>query len=652
MEENNNKKVPQLKENYMETLKNGIIEKKNIMNNMKKEINRLGKTFNRQQIKILNIEDKSSDEYEKQTAILYIISDQLEKEKENAKKLEDEIKNTIAVVRVGVQRNIDDLSQKVLKAQNDKNNLEVEIKTLETEKSKYKNTIEQVGTDSRIPENKKDTFVKNANKKLQELEGEISLKKSKMNYIFAEVPEYINQIDEMKDNLKYLDYDEIEKYEIKKTKQETEKAKKETEQTKEESNKAKQEAEQAKKEANKAKKEAEQSKAETEKEKKARKEAEKKLAEEQVKRQKLEQEKADREKAEEARKKVEEQAERKETNNPYREGEELPEEQTEGLYEGTQDKGTQNKEIQDKPKDMSKPYIYIGENAGDIVYDKKDQGVIKGRVRTALIEKRETYKKLRIKDMCKELAGNRVSATLLCRKINPRIISVMKNEPQMVYAYVKAIHNKEELPFTLFHELYGASKIKKFRMLKYTRAEAKSGAEVTGSLFNALNEGKVNDSQEKLASDYSLGELLDNAQISEQQKTAIKDYAIINGEEKAKIAYEHILSDARQKLLHIQKLKEATEKLPGKDTKTERKSDKEVTEESLDEKGLFSEKGENKPNDKKRRKDSNASFVDRVGKQDGKIEEEARKRADKKEELERVEGEIVYSGHQGPGIGE
>ena len=626
---------------------------------------RFGKKLERKKEKMKNIKDKDSEEYKKQASIVLKLSNQFSSKTKETEKSKEQVKNTIAVVRVGVQRNIDNLTQKVLETQNEKQNLEAEVKTLETEKIKYENTISQVGTDSRIPEDKKDVFVKNANKKIQELKEEISLKKSKILYISSELPEYINKIDEMKDNLKYLDYDEIEKYEIKQTKEETNKAKQEAEQTKEETNKSKKEeqakeeknkskkeVEQAKEETNKAKKEAEQAKAETEKEKQARKEAEKKLAEEQAKRQKLEQEKADREKAEEARKKAEEQAERKEKNNPYREGEELPEEQTEGLYEETQDKGTQNKEIQDKPKDMSKPNIYIGENAGDIVYDKKDQGVIKGRVRTALIEKRETYKKLRIKDMCKELAGNRVLAALLCRKINPRIISVIKNEPQMVYAYVKAIHNKEELPFTLFHELYGASKIKKFRMLKYTRAEAKSGAEVTGSLFNALNEGKVNDSQEKLASDYSLGELLDNAQISEQQKTAIKDYAIINGEEKAKIAYEHILSDARQKLLHIQKLKEATEKLPGKDTKTERKSDKEVTEESLDEKGLFSEKGENKPNDKKSRKDRNAGFVDRVGKQDGKLEEEARKRADKKEALERVEGEIVYSGHQGPGIGE
>ena len=601
---------------------------------------RFGKKLERKKEKMKNIKDKDSEEYKKQASIVLKLSNQFSSKTKETEKSKEQVKNTIAVVRVGVQRNIDNLTQKVLETQNEKQNLEAEVKTLETEKIKYENTISQVGTDSRIPEDKKDVFVKNANKKIQELKEEISLKKSKILYISSELPEYINKIDEMKDNLKYLDYDEIEKYEIKQTKEETNKAKQEAEQTKEETNKSKKE-EQAKEEKNKSKKEVEQAKAETEKEKQARKEAEKKLAEEQAKRQKLEQEKVDREKAEEARKKAEEQAERKEKNNPYREGEELPEEQTEGLYEETQDKGTQNKEIQDKPKDMSKPNIYIGENAGDIVYDKKDQGVIKGRVRTALIEKRETYKKLRIKDMCKELAGNRVLAALLCRKINPRIISVIKNEPQMVYAYVKAIHNKEELPFTLFHELYGASKIKKFRMLKYTRAEAKSGAEVTGSLFNALNEGKVNDSQEKLASDYSLGELLDNAQISEQQKTAIKDYAIINGEEKAKIEYEHILSDARQTIINTKKIDEKIAQMP----ETSQNMGKNIIERA-EAKKLFDEEG------KDGTKGSNASFVDRVGKQDGKLEEEARKRADKKEALERVEGEIVYSGHQDPGIGE
>ncbi len=44
MEENKKKvKVPELKENYMETLKNGIMEKKNTISNMQKTINEIRK---------------------------------------------------------------------------------------------------------------------------------------------------------------------------------------------------------------------------------------------------------------------------------------------------------------------------------------------------------------------------------------------------------------------------------------------------------------------------------------------------------------------------------------------------------------------------------------------------------------------------------
>ena len=349
---------------------------------------------------------------------------------------------------------------------------------------------------------------------------------------------------------------------------------------------------------------------------KAAEEEAKKLAEEQAKRQKLEQEKADREKAEEARKKAEEQAERKEKNNPYREGEELPKEQTEEQIE---------EQIEDK-----KPILYIAEANGYIAYSKEalNDDVKYSTIKEAKSEKRAKYNRLNIKGICSEIAGKRIASVLLYNKINPSIIKALENEPEMIYAYIQSIYNKEPLPFKLIHNLEGRNMIQRTLAMRYTIAEKRSGAAI--QISKELDKGREDNQQHTIEEDFSLLELLDNSDISEAQKTFIKNYAIMNGEDKAKMEYAHTLSDARHNL-HIQKFKEVAEKLPGKDTEATRNHKEEVTIESLNEKGLFSE-----GDSPSREPATNANFIDRVGEQDGTIEKNAKKAAEtKQEKLER-----------------
>lgn len=588
---------------------------------------RFGKKLERKKEKMKNIKDKDSEEYKKQASIVLKLSNQFSSKTKETEKSKEQVKNTIAVVRVGVQRNIDNLTQKVLETQNEKQNLEAEVKTLETEKIKYENTISQVGTDSRIPEDKKDVFVKNANKKIQELKEEISLKKSKILYISSELPEYINKIDEMKDNLKYLDYDEIEKYEVKE----------ENKDEKDKKDKAeKKDGQQEENSSNDKPTQEEQSEASEvqKKNEEIRRQAEI-IAEEKAARQRAEQEAIARKTKEEAR--------RKETNEPYREGEELPEEQTEGLYE---DGDEQEKEETNNQKSFI-PIMYISEADNKIGYYSNEQGDShNSTVKQALKEKKAKYNRLNIKEICKEIAGKRIASVLLYRKVNPRIIKALEDDPEMIHNYIKAIHNKEPLPFKLIHDVSGKSMIQRAMLKIYTVAEKASGARIN-TVDSNRGLGKGKESKQQIAQDeFSLEELLDNAQISEKQKTAIKDYAVMHGENEAKRAYDHTLADARQGL-HIKKFKEASQNLPGKGENAGKTSKGKVTKESLDQKGLFSEQGDTTT------KSKNADFVPKVGNGDGTLEKNARESAEnKKEGLERVEGEIVYSGHQGPGIGE
>lgn len=556
---------------------------------------KFGKRFESEKEKMKNMKDKDSEEYRKQGDIVLEVSNQFSLKTKEVEKLKEQAKNTIAVVKMSLQRNIDNLTQKVLEAQNQKNNLEAEIENLETSKSEYEKFIEQYAADTKISKDKKELVTKETMEEVQKVKDEISLRKSKMVYILVEVQEYISQIDEMKDNFKYLDYDEIEKYEVKEADKDEKDSKEEIQEQKDAREKSSEDEQLTPEE--KAKKE-EAARKETEvklaQEKEAREKAEAKLAQEQAKRQKLEQEKAGREKEEEEKRKTQEQAEREKTNKPYKEGEELPTEQTEEM----------------KTEEDMRPTLYISEADGLIAYFRDNvKDFEKGTtIREALNEKKEKYNRLNIKGICKEIAGKRIASAILYSKINPRIIKALENEPEMIQNYIEAIHNKEPLPFKLIHNVAKRSMIQRVLAMRYTIAEKASGAIIQTS--NMLIDGR-NNMQQK--SKYSLLELLDSTKISESQKTAIKDYAIINGEDKAKREYAHMLPHE--------------DKLGSKDD-----LDEDIVR--LEKKGLFSEKREN------------ADFVPRVGKKDGELEENARKSAKNKEEKnkEKGKGEIVSSG--------
>lgn len=603
--EKDTKKVPQLKENYMEILKNGVMEKKSIIEKTETTMEELSKRLKREQKDRDSIKDKKSKQFETKQRNVESISKQLKIKTEEAKKLKEQTKNTVAIVRMGLQRNIDNLTQKILEIQNSKNDLEEEIKTLQTEKDKYEKAIEECATDSRIPEDKREFAAKRASEKVQELKDEIDLKKAKVIYISADIPEYMEQLNEMQYNLQYVDYDKIDKYKPK----ETSKDEKDEQQEENSSDNITKEKQSKASELQKKDEEIREQAKIINEEKAARKRAEAELKQIKAEKQRAEQEEA-------ARKEQEEQARRKETNEPYREGEELPKEQTEEQIE---------EQIEDK-----KPILYIAEANGYIAYSKEalNDDVKYSTIKEAKSEKRAKYNRLNIKGICSEIAGKRIASVLLYNKINPSIIKALENEPEMIYAYIQSIYNKEPLPFKLIHNLEGRNMIQRTLAMRYTIAEKRSGAAI--QISKELDKGREDNQQHTIEEDFSLLELLDNSDISEAQKTFIKNYAIMNGEDKAKMEYAHTLSDARHNL-HIQKFKEVAEKLPGKDTEATRNHKEEVTIESLNEKGLFSE-----GDSPSREPATNANFIDRVGEQDGTIEKNAKKAAEtKQEKLER-----------------
>jgi len=646
--EENNKKVPKLRENYMETLKNGIMEHKAEIARMEKEAYRYGEIFQIEKKRRDNITNKESAEFELQDKIVSEALNDLREINEKSEKLKEKTKNTLSVVRIGLERKKEELSRQTLVAGE-------KLKQFQEEKSKYENFLSLGKSNPQIEnlsEENKEVALKKAADKIEKLENGIESLK-------ADVKGYMEQIDEIHNNLEYVDYDKISEYKGKKIdsneqkkddiesdntrkelgerlaqeqvkrekaekareeaeanaakeqadREKTEKAKKEAEEKAGKAEKARKEAEEKAEKAEKAREKAEanaaKEQADRKKAEKAREEAEKAREKAEAEKARLEQEKADREKAEETRRKAEEQAERQETNKPYREGEERPDEQTQEI----------------EPEEDSRPMIYISEADGVIKsYKDKVEDMENGAtIKQAFKEKGEIYNRLNIKGICKEIAGKRIASAILYTKINPCIIKALESEPETIYDYIKAIHNKEPLPFKLIHNVAGKSMIQRFVVMRFTRAEKVSGALIQTS--NTLSDGKNNNQQQKIEKDYSLLELLDNAQISESQKTVIKDYAIINGEEKAKIKYADILSNAKR-----QNIKEESKKSP----------EKKLTIEGLNNKGLFSEKGE-KPTKGKNdtttfRNGKNADFVTRVGDQDGKIEENARESAKQKKE--------------------
>ena len=126
-------------------------------------------------------------------------------------------------------------------------------------------------------------------------------------------------------------------------------------------------------------------------------------------------------------------------------------------------------------------YIEIVEK-DEKVYYKDEMGNTK-EISTD-ISKKELFKDLKISDVCKELTDSKISSLLLKRKINPNIVSVLREHPEQLKEYIISLKEKKDLPFELVHNLQDISLWKKFRLNKFAKIEEKLGAKVLGKVFD------------------------------------------------------------------------------------------------------------------------------------------------------------------------
>ena len=129
-------------------------------------------------------------------------------------------------------------------------------------------------------------------------------------------------------------------------------------------------------------------------------------------------------------------------------------------------------------------YIEIQEADGNIFYKDENGKEDKISIAEVLESKKSQFRRLDIKNICKEIAGGRFGAFLLGRKVNPEIVSVLQHDTEQLKDYITSIYQKKELPFELTHNLDGIGILDKIKMNKFARNEEKLGARVIGKLFD------------------------------------------------------------------------------------------------------------------------------------------------------------------------
>ena len=180
-------------------------------------------------------------------------------------------------------------------------------------------------------------------------------------------------------------------------------------------------------------------------------------------------------------------------------------------------------------------YIEIKEKDEKVYY--KDNTGKEQEISTD-IGKKELFKKLKISDICKELSNSKISSMLLRRKINPNIVSALKEYPEQLKEYITSIKDKKDLPFELVHNLEGISIWKKFRLNKFAKMEEKLGAKVLGRLFDknrTLKEGDIpekKDTKNVMDKQKEANEVNDKAQKAMKETLENNKYARVTPEEK------------------------------------------------------------------------------------------------------------------------
>lgn len=116
--------------------------------------------------------------------------------------------------------------------------------------------------------------------------------------------------------------------------------------------------------------------------------------------------------------------------------------------------------------------------------NKLDQYDLKQAVKTG----KKELKSEEIKNLCKRISGNRIKGILLRRKLNPAIITALRNKNQEVLEnYIETINGREELKFEVQHNL-GSNSLSFFDKRKMKRI-AKTENEIDNFEVYGLNKG-------------------------------------------------------------------------------------------------------------------------------------------------------------------
>lgn len=119
--------------------------------------------------------------------------------------------------------------------------------------------------------------------------------------------------------------------------------------------------------------------------------------------------------------------------------------------------------------------ININEKEGMVYTTTKDGKKIEVSLEEILERKKATFKRLQVKDICKEVAGGRIKGLLLGTKVNPAIIHTLRNNPDMIETYIECLNEEKELPFELTHDLRESKLgiLDKMKMWIHAKAEDK-----------------------------------------------------------------------------------------------------------------------------------------------------------------------------------
>lgn len=157
-----------------------------------------------------------------------------------------------------------------------------------------------------------------------------------------------------------------------------------------------------------------------------------------------------------------------------------------GLESESSAKPTASTDEKDKEEKSSNKitYIEIQEADGNIFYEDENGNEDKISIAEVLENKKSQFKRLDIKNICREVAGGRLKGALLGRKVNPEIVSVLQHDPEQLRDYITSVYQKKELPFELTHNLDGIGILDKIKLNKFAKSEEKLGAKVIGRLFD------------------------------------------------------------------------------------------------------------------------------------------------------------------------